>query len=174
MAEKESIYGGLSLPGAPPAGRPYVLVNMVSSVDGRVSEEGKSSGIGSRVDRACMRDLRSRVDAVMVGAGSLRAEKMSLGLDRSDVPQPMAVIVGGSGGLPLRDNLIFRDQRLTIAIPEGVPTPEESDSLRASILRTPGGDGGGVDLRHLLKALRSQHGVERLLVEGGPSLTRAL
>ena len=173
MAERESTYGRLSLPETPPADRPYVLVNMVSSVDGRVSEEGKSSGIGSRVDRACMRELRSHVDAVMVGAGSLRAEKMSLGLDRNDARQPMAVIVGGTGGLPLGNNLIIRDQQLTIALPEGAQAPKEADRPRARILRTPAGE-GGVDLRHLLKALRTRHGVERLLVEGGPSLNRAL
>ena len=46
--------------------------------------EGKAAGIGSTADRRTMRTLRSKVDAVMIGAGTLRAEKLSLGLDPTD------------------------------------------------------------------------------------------
>jgi riboflavin-specific deaminase-like protein len=173
LAEEEKIYEPLEIPSSSAVDSPYVLANMVSSVDGRISAHGKSFGMGSAVDRSCMRALRSQVDAVMVGAGSLRAEKMDLGLDRGDGFQPLAVIVGGSGGLPLEENLINRNQKLAIALPEGAAVPEEASRVSATIIETPG-DGSRVDLRHLLAALRSMHGIQTLLVEGGPSLSRAL
>lgn len=173
LIDGEEIYGDLELPLPASPDRPYVILNMVTSVDGRVSAGGKSSGIGSRVDRTCMRVLRSKVDAVAVGAGSLRAEKMNLGLDRGDISQPLAVIVGGSGGIPLLQNLILGEQRLLVAVPRGVRLPANAEEIPATILRTPA-DEGRVDLAWLLRALRHEHEVQRLLVEGGPGLNRSL
>src|SRR5215212_8815849 len=68
----EDVYGGLSFPTR--EARPYVLINMVCSLDGKASaEDGKSGFIGSPTDRYLMRALRARADAVMIGAGTLRA-----------------------------------------------------------------------------------------------------
>ena len=69
--------------------------------------EGKTASIGSTTDRRTMRTLRSKADAVMVGAGTLRAEKLSLGLDPTDgVVQPLAIIVTDTGEVPLEEHLI--------------------------------------------------------------------
>ena len=106
LAGEEQIYGDLELPTSGNRGLPYVLVNMVGSVDGRSSVGGRAMGIGSRTDRGVMRALRSCVDAVMVGAGTLRAERLSLGLDDPEAAQPLAVVVGGTGDLPIRERLV--------------------------------------------------------------------
>ena len=78
--EVSAIYEDLSPSWRRDGERPYVILNMVSSLDGRTAIEGKAAGIGSTTDRKTMRTLRSKVDAVMIGAGTLRAEKLSLGL----------------------------------------------------------------------------------------------
>jgi riboflavin biosynthesis pyrimidine reductase len=106
------IYEDLELP--PPErsdpSRPYVIINMVSSIDGKVAIEGKSSRIGSETDRRVMRTLRSKVDAVMVGAGTLRAEKLSLGLDECSAgKQPLAVVVTATGDVSLESNLVRQE-----------------------------------------------------------------
>ena len=68
--------------------------------------EGKAAGIGSATDRRTMRTLRFKVDAVMVGAGTLRAEKLSLGLDPTDgVPQPLAIIITNTADYRWRNTL---------------------------------------------------------------------
>lgn len=157
---------------------PYTAINMVASVDGETAVYGRASGIGSRADREAMRALRSKVDAVMVGAGTLRAEKLNLGLDDPMATQPLAVVAGGSGELPLEDNLITRDQAVLVVLPEG-PRHTEPDVGRAEVLISPPTDAGvsgpgGLNLRWLLGHLKGARGVERLLVEGGPSLNRAL
>jgi len=169
------IYSDLELPLPTSPGRPYVLINMVASVDGRSSVSGKASGIGGEADRRAMRQLRSKVDAVMVGAGTLRAEKLNLGLDGPDVRQPLAVVVGGSGPSPLAKLLVATSQDALLVIPEDPPRPSPKESAAGSKnLRVPTSGPGRVDLRALLEVLRSTHGVERLLVEGGPALNRAL
>ncbi len=154
---------------------PYVIVNMVGSVDGRSSAGGKASGIGGRPDRGAMRALRGCVDAVMVGAGTLRAERLNLGLDDPEARQPLAVIVGGSGHVPVAERLILPPgQRVLLALPEGRPRPDGPGRDRLTVLRVAERDAGRVELGRLLRTLRAKYGVRRLLVEGGPGLNRAL
>jgi riboflavin biosynthesis pyrimidine reductase len=147
---------------------------MVSSVDGRSSVGGKASGIGSRADREAMRALRSHVDAVMVGAGTLRAEKLNLGLDDPDAQQPLAVIVGGSRDLALGDCLANGQQEVILAVPEGARSAAGTGLDRLTVIETPSTRQGLVDLGWLLKYLRTEHTVDRLLVEGGPALNRSV
>ena len=56
--------------------RPYLVLNMVTTADGRVTIGGRSGPIGNEADQDLFHALRTRVDAVMVGAGTLRAEKL--------------------------------------------------------------------------------------------------
>ena len=186
LAEEEEIYHDLRLPRSESASLPYVLVNMVSSVDGRSSVGGKASGIGSRADREAMRALRSCVDAVMVGAGTLRAERLDLGLDDPGAGQPLAVIVGGTGDLPLGERLAGKRQEVLLVMPEaaggapgrGLDRPADGLADRLTVVQTPNAAGGGpagwVDLGWLLEFLRTEHAVDRLLVEGGPALNRSV
>src|SRR5690348_1658034 len=64
----------LDLASRVPDGRPYTIVNFVSSADGRATVDGRSGGLGDDGDRAMFHGLREQVDAVMVGTGTLRAE----------------------------------------------------------------------------------------------------
>jgi riboflavin biosynthesis pyrimidine reductase len=61
--------------------RPFVAVNFVATVDGRATIAGRSGPIGSDTDTAMLEGLRTRFDAVMIGAGTMRVERYS-GLDR--------------------------------------------------------------------------------------------
>jgi 2,5-diamino-6-(ribosylamino)-4(3H)-pyrimidinone 5'-phosphate reductase len=170
------IYRDLELP--PPGhrnpSRSYVVVNMVSSIDGRAAIGGKASRIGSETDRQAMRTLRSKADAVMIGAGTLRAEKLSLGLDDPAGPQPLAVIATNSGDVPLESNLIVGHGQKVLVIATHHPPENLGDRLRARVLRVPATLSGAVDLAEALKILKAEYAVDLLLVEGGPKLSHAL
>ena len=56
------------------ARRPYTMLNMTSTVDGRASIGGRSGAISSPADRELFHALRASVDAVIVGAGTVRAD----------------------------------------------------------------------------------------------------
>lgn len=60
---------------------PFVAMNFVATVDGRATIGGRSGPIGSDVDTAMLSGLRTRFDAVMIGHGTMRAERYS-GLER--------------------------------------------------------------------------------------------
>ena len=67
--------GGLDLVGRAGADRPYVVTNFALTLDGHATIGGRSGAIGSDADTSMLVGLRTRVDAVMIGAGTMRAER---------------------------------------------------------------------------------------------------
>ena len=182
LTETEGIYDDLELPRPASPGLPFLALNMVSSVDGRVAVSGSAAGIGSDTDRRAMRSIRARFDAVMIGAGTLRAEKVDLGLDDPNADQPLAVVVAGGGDLPLSERLVRRGGNVIVAAPESSPAGLGAYPAGVSVLRGPGRDPDTgldtepdrVDPEWLLRVLRTEHGVDRVLAEGGPGLNASL
>jgi riboflavin-specific deaminase-like protein len=170
-----AIYEDLELPPAErrDPSRPYVIINMVSSVDGKTAIGGKAAPIGSQIDRQTMRNLRSHADAVMIGANTLRAEKLSLGIDEtSDKPQPLAIVATRTGDVPLESNLLLGEgQEVLLLSPAELPGYHGVRTRRVRASTDPSGD---VDLGEALEILKAGYGVDVLLVEGGPTLNHAL
>lgn len=75
-----------------PDERPLVAINFVATVDGRATIGGLSGPIGSETDTAMLAGLRKRFDAVMIGAGTKRAE----GYER--IGRPLVVVESGPDG----------------------------------------------------------------------------
>jgi len=176
------VYGNLELP-AGFDGRPCVVMNMVSTVDGKSALGGSAAGIGSRTDARLMRQIRTAVDAVMHGAGTLRAETVDprVGLARSQQrvrrglsPQPLAVAVSGSLDLEPTNRFFVNGPSRSVILTSVSASGERLSLLEkyASILRH--GDDHEVDLAASLRQLHDEYGVRRLLSEGGPTLNQAL
>ena len=72
--------------------RPFVAMNFAATVDGRAAIGGVSGPIGSETDTAMLVGLRKRFDAVMIGAGTKRAE----GYER--IEKPLIVVESGPDG----------------------------------------------------------------------------
>lgn len=58
-----------------PGERPFVAVNFAATIDGRAAIDGVSGPIGSQADTEMLVGLRTRFDAVMIGHGTMRAER---------------------------------------------------------------------------------------------------
>lgn len=171
-------YTSLELP-PPPEDRPYVLVNMVMSIDGSVVIEGNERGLGSAVDQQLMRELRVNADVVMNGAGTLRASGTSsrvatpqheaLRRSRGLPPHPTAAVVSGSGNLPL-DRTFFtaRDFDAVVYVSENASQERRSalESTGRPVVVLPAEGFIAAVLRHQRREL----GARVVLVEGGPTL----
>jgi riboflavin biosynthesis pyrimidine reductase len=72
--------------------RPFVAMNFAATVDGRATIDGVSGPIGSATDTAMLVGLRTRFDAVMIGAGTMRAERYS------DIGRRLVVVESGPRG----------------------------------------------------------------------------
>jgi len=160
--------------------RPYLALNFVTSLDGRVTVNGRAAGLGSAVDRAIMRQLRARADALLVGAGTLRAEPIdprvppALAQSRESEgrpPQPLFVLITAFGSLPDRKLFHMPDvQRLIVS-----PRSADMDRLRridpeAEIVVL--GE-TWVDLAEAMRYLRGR-GIGSVICEGGPSVAGGL
>jgi riboflavin-specific deaminase-like protein len=153
--------------------RPFVAVNFAATVDGRATIGGVSGPIGSDTDTAMLAGLRTRFDAVMIGAGTMRAERYGRPVpsqekrerrERLGLPHdPLMVIVSGRLDVPW-DAPLFTDGggRVLIFTASEAEPPETATSLR--VVRHE----GSVDLPAALRHLRGERGVRALLCEGGP------
>lgn len=160
---------------------------MISSLDGKVAVGGKAGSLGGPVDRTVMRTLRAHADAVMIGAGTLRAEKLTLAVpeDRARAresrglkPQPLGVVATATGDVPLEENLLGSSPE-NLLIFASSETPQKhlvTLSSRASVEIVAGETSklGGLDLVEALRTLKKRYGVNVLLVEGGTALNHAL
>ena len=54
--------------------RPYTVVNMVTSVDGRITVGERVGSLTSTLDQSLLAGLRAQADVVLVGAATVRAE----------------------------------------------------------------------------------------------------
>jgi diaminohydroxyphosphoribosylaminopyrimidine deaminase / 5-amino-6-(5-phosphoribosylamino)uracil reductase len=139
-------------------GRPYLIWKYAATLDGRsAAADGTSKWITSEQSRADVHRLRGTVDAIIAGAGTVRADDPALtvrvpGLER----RPLRVVVDSSGGTPAGARV--RDG----AAPTWVATSAEVGSDPA----------GRVDLGKLMAALYAR-GVRGALLEGGPTLAGA-
>ncbi|QYK56879.1 MAG: RibD family protein [Fimbriimonadaceae bacterium] len=157
------MYEGLSFPD-PPADRPYVFLNMVTTMDGKILTGPRDEHVmdlGSAVDHATMRFLEGQADAVMIGAGSLRATP---GLWYGG--HLYRFVVSGSGVVP-ETGRFFTDAPDKAFI----VTPAGRGQGRENRIESPGAT---VDFNALLNQMVGRFGIRRLLVEGGSELNASL
>lgn len=161
--------------------RPYLVLNMASTVDGRATIGGRSGPIGNRADHDLFHALRTAVDAVLVGAGTVRAEHYGrlvrtksareLRRTRGLAEEPLACIVSASLALPAQDIPLLTDPAARVAILTPSPASLPECAAQAHYVRA--AHEGHLDLRAALVELRSA-GVGTILCEGGPHLNAQL
>lgn len=176
-------YLDLVFPEAPP-GRPYVIVNMVGSIDGKAVLDGTEQGLGSAEDKRRMQELRARADAVMNGAGTMRKSGATSRIDESALVRwrhqdgkradyPLGVLVTSRADFALTGDY-FDGSGVEAVIFGSAISPERAEEIEARgprVVPIPAGDGG---LRDALAYLDRERGVRLLLVEGGPTLNDEL
>jgi riboflavin biosynthesis pyrimidine reductase len=151
----------LDLRAAAPADRPYVLVNMIASLDGRITVDGRAGPLANRADYELFHALRGVGDAVLVGAGTVRAESYG-------PMAPIGAVVSRSLDLPPSLGLLRAPGNRVIVITDSEgelePCAAHVEYLRVRPL----------DLREALRRLRAEHDVRAVVCEGGPHLNAAL
>jgi riboflavin-specific deaminase-like protein len=173
----EELGSGLRLGELAPPERPYLALNMVATLDGKATYEGRTAGLSTECDRRLFHQLRTQVDAVMVGAGTLRTERYGRMAKSAELRErrvaeqleadPVAVVISASLGLPPDLPLLGEpEQRVVIATASDGELPETAAQVEYERV--------GDDLTLLMARLREDHGVRSVLCEGGPTLNSHL
>ena len=153
--------------------RPYVLLKLAASLDGRIATaRGESSWLSGAAARRWVHALRDQVDAVMVGAGTVIADDPALTCRRRGGRDPLRVVVDGRLRVSPRAR-VFR-QRSTA--PTVVATAAGSSLARRRALARAGaemlvfpGHRGRLKIGALLRVLGAR-GVVSVMIEGGGDL----
>jgi riboflavin biosynthesis pyrimidine reductase len=154
----------------------WVKANMVASLDGAVTIDGRSGGLSGAADRLVFTVLRSLADVIVVGAGTARAERyrqaqpddlwQQLRTGRPSAP-PIAV-VSRHLNLELSERLFGPAGPRTIVLTtEQLPEDRRKEAACVADVVVAGGD--SVTAASMLDAL-TRLGYRRILVEGGPTL----
>lgn len=158
-------------------GSPYLTLKLATTIDGRIADPaGHSKWISCDKSRTEVHHIRNKVDAIMVGAQTIRADNPSLLPDTKQNNYVYRVIVSTDGNLPanakiLNDNFVSR----TIIATTSLCNPEKRKLLQKKV--------GhvfvlplckkGVSLNVLMRKLGSI-GLLHVLCEGGGKLSTSL
>ena len=166
---------GLDLNELAHSDRPYLILNFATTLDGRAAISGQSGAIGSRTDMEMLQRLRTRVDAVMIGAGTMRAERYGRMVsdpdfrsyrERSGLAQdPLGVIVSNRFELPWDAGLFTNGGGQVVIFTASEEEPPET-ATPLTVVRHP----DGVQLDRALAWLLEERDIKSILCEGGPTL----
>ncbi|MBD0864246.1 MAG: bifunctional diaminohydroxyphosphoribosylaminopyrimidine deaminase/5-amino-6-(5-phosphoribosylamino)uracil reductase RibD, partial [Rhodobacteraceae bacterium] len=160
------------------AQRPLLTLKLASSFDGRLATStGHSQWITGPAARRFVHGLRARYDAVMVGAGSARADDPALTVrDMGMSHQPVRVVVSRWVDVPLFSNLARSARDVPVWICHGADADTERrtawQGLGARLL-TCRVTGARLNPQDVLAQLAGQ-GLTRVLCEGGGTLAASL
>jgi riboflavin biosynthesis pyrimidine reductase len=166
----------------PRADLPALRVNFVSSLDGAVTVDGFSAGLSGAGDKLIFGALRMVCDALIVAAGTIRAERYdALRLDaaRRDwrrgnglAEYPLMVVVSRSLELdPAQE--IFSDAPIRPIVITSAAAPADRRAALAGVAEILTAGEQEVDLAAAFAQLHSR-GATQLLSEGGPHLLGAM
>jgi riboflavin-specific deaminase-like protein len=170
------------LPDDLPGDRPLVRINMITSLDGAIAVKGRSGVLGGPADRRLFHVLRSLADVILVGAGTVRAERYGPArIDedrqarrkaRGQRPVPPIAVVTRTCHLDWSSPFFTDAEARPIVVTIDDADPEACARAATCADVVPAGH-GEVDLHTGLAALHAR-GARSVLVEGGPRLNAQL
>jgi riboflavin biosynthesis pyrimidine reductase len=192
--ELARLYGCLRMP-LPPRSRPHVFSNFVTSLDGVVSLNTKGHASGGDIsgfsaqDRMVMGLLRAIADVVIVGSGTLGADRRHVWTAAAIFPEladeyrrlrealgkrraPLNVIVSGSGGIDLRSPVFASGevQALIVTTAAGAKRLGKQSAPDSVEIRAIGRGASAIPASAILDDVCRVSAGKLILVEGGPRL----
>lgn len=166
----------------PNGSRPYVLLNMASTADGRASVAGRAGPIGDRADSELLHGLRTIADGLLVGAGTVRVERYARVLrgERDRAARTARGLPAELSTLIVSASLHLDPQSVPLLTEPQAPITIVTQSTR-SLAPLPSRIGylrcekdGQLDLARALQRMHSELRICTLLCEGGPHLAAQL
>ncbi|MEW5849697.1 MAG: bifunctional diaminohydroxyphosphoribosylaminopyrimidine deaminase/5-amino-6-(5-phosphoribosylamino)uracil reductase RibD [Myxococcota bacterium] len=159
-------------------GRPLVVLKAATSLDGRIATStGDSRGLSGKAAHAWLHRLRDRVDAILVGVGTVLADNPRLTPRRPPIrgkgPQRLVrVVLDSSLRTPVTAALFEDVSQHPLRIFCAPDAPEDARlalEARGAVVRRVQRGAGGLDLEAVWVEL-GREGVTSVLVEGGAGI----
>ena len=156
-------------------GRPFVSLKLAGTLDGRIATAtGESQWITGPEARRAVHMMRARHDAVMVGAGTVRADDPSLtvrgmGIER----QPVRVVVSRAMKIAASGQLAQSARDVPVWLCHG-PEADVTDWTAKGAVSLPCDIASGQVAPHALMHALAEQGITRVFCEGGGMLAASL
>ncbi|WP_428119738.1 dihydrofolate reductase family protein [Candidatus Poriferisodalis sp.] len=154
-------------------GCPWLMLNMVASIDGAAAVDGLSGGLSGPADMQMFAELRGAADVILVGAGTANSERYRPPRRSS----ARLAIVSGSGSIdPSLPLFAARRTGANTQVPLIVTTAEAGPAVEAGLAGRAEVFEAGTDTVDLNAALMhlAEQGARVVLCEGGPQLNASL
>lgn len=156
---------------------PYVILKVAQSLDGcTATANGESAWITNEHSRRRVHELRSVVDAVCVGKGTVLSDNPSLTVRLTEGRNPSRIVLDKDLSIGGEANVYLPSARRIVCCS---PEARRSDAATrladggVHVLAVPVAD-GHLDLRAALRSLYAEHAVQSIMVEAGPGLASAM
>ena len=157
-------------------GRPFVLLKLATTIDGRVAVAGRRYLSGKSAIKEVHR-LRDRYDAVMVGVGTVLADDPELTVREVKGRDPLRVVLDAEARTPPAAKVVrsLDPQRTIIFVARDADQRRTKRLRHAGVLLAtlPRAEPDGLDVSAGLRWL-AEHGVNTVLSEGGPHVAASL
>ncbi len=173
------LYAADERPGSPE--RPWVMLNMISSIDGAISIDGVSGGLGGPADKRVFSAIRGVADVILVGSGTVVAENyrrpqtppeiQGMRVERGQSPLPRLAIVTNRLNVPRHHQVLDAEHPPIIVTHEQAPA-DKRRALEDKAEIVVAGE-SAVDVEVALEHLGAL-GMRVVLLEGGPTLNAAV
>lgn len=152
-------------------GKPYVHAKWAMTLDGRIaSHTGSSKWISNKQSRSVVHQIRGRMDGILVGSGTVRADDPLLTTRPAGARVATRIVLDSHAWLPLDSKLVqtISEATLIVACNENAPESRcmELEQAGVEIIRCPENSQNRPSIQHLLQELGLRK-MTNLLVEGG-------
>ncbi len=152
--------------------KPHVILSAAMTIDGKIASISGDSELSDETDWREVHKLRSQVDALMVGKGTILKDNPKLHIKFFKHEGYYRIIVDSNLSIPIESNVITYQPEIyptIICATENVSMEKigEYESKKVKIIQS--GSGKQVDLTKMLSIL-SNMGINSILLEGGGNL----
>ncbi|MDP7078323.1 MAG: 2,5-diamino-6-(ribosylamino)-4(3H)-pyrimidinone 5'-phosphate reductase [Candidatus Undinarchaeales archaeon] len=155
----------------PGTSKPEIVLSSAMSLDGRISTRAGDSRISSQDDLVRVHALRARMDAILVGSGTVLADDPCLTTRLVDGPSPLRVVVDGRARTPPGARVLDDGAPTVIYVSRKAPSGRVAALQEKCDVVVLGEE--HVDLAAMLDDLDAR-GVRTAMLEGGGGLNAAM
>ncbi len=144
-------------------GRPYVILKAAITLDGFIADTtGNSKWISNSTSRSEVHLLRSQMDAVLVGAGTVQTDNPKLNVRMIKGRNPRKIVLSNSGNVSPK-SAVFTNNTILITAPDALPVDKKAQFTDVGVQLL---ENSGPELVPLLNTFATMD-LASLLVEGG-------
>jgi len=151
---------------------PYVIMSAAMTIDGKIASKNGDPEISDEEDWKSVHKLRTEVDAIMVGKGSIMKDNPKLHIKYYDHNGYHRIVLDSNLSIPIESNVVtFKPETYPtiIVTTENAPTNRIKIFEAKNIEIIKSGKGHKVDVVKLMPILYNK-GIKKILLEGGGNL----